>query len=176
MITDDLPIDVPLNIERTAGEADPSASRLPALPGRDFDQRPNRARTWLLAAPPPLWSPPTDVVEFGDRLVVWVEVAGMREARFQVTVRDRRLIVTGQRPRPALMHAAQQVHRVEIGFGDFQVEVSLPWPVMRDQAAATYQDGFLCIELPRAQHQQVRIVDVDQDQDSSESPQTENSR
>jgi HSP20 family molecular chaperone IbpA len=173
MITDDLPIKVPPNSESFSENNDQPTNRLPVLSDRETGRDADRPRTWLLASQPPLWHPPTDVVEFSDRLAVWVEIAGMRDGTFQVTVRDRRLLISGVRPRPDRMDNAQQYYRVEIGFGEFQVEISLPWPVARDQATATYSDGFLYVELPRARNQQLYVVNVDQEHESPEPPETE---
>jgi HSP20 family molecular chaperone IbpA len=132
------------------------------------ESEPNRSQTWLVVRQSHLWHPPTDVFEFADRLIVQVEVAGMRDGTFHVALHDRRLQVSGSRSRPEHDRAAQQYHRMEIGYGEFRVEVSLPWPVDRDHASAVYRDGFLYVELPRAQNQQLYVVDVDIDQAPSE--------
>jgi HSP20 family molecular chaperone IbpA len=47
---------------------------------------------------------------------------------------------------------------VEIGYGEFRVEVQLSHMVERDHVNATYRDGFLQLELPlRSDGQQVTI-------------------
>jgi len=132
------------------------------------ESEPDRPQTWLVVRQSHLWHPPTDVFEFADRLVVQVEVAGMRDGTFHVALHDRRLQISGSRPRPEHERAAQQYHRMEIGYGEFRVEVSLPWPVDRDQASAVYRDGFLYVEMPRAHNQQLYVVDVDVDQEPPE--------
>ncbi|MHB8628567.1 MAG: Hsp20/alpha crystallin family protein [Aggregatilineales bacterium] len=138
----------------------------PLLAAPDSD--PDRPQTWLVVRQSHLWQPPTDVFEFADQLIVQVEVAGMRDGTFHVALHDRRLQISGSRPRLEHEHAAQQFHRMEIGYGEFRVEVTLPWPVNRDQASAVYRDGFLYVELPRARNQQLYVVDVDVDQEPSE--------
>ena len=54
---------------------------------------------------------------------------------------------------------------MEVRYGRFHTEIVLPWPVERNQVSATYRDGFLRVELPRARSQQVHIVDVDVETD-----------
>ena len=132
------------------------------------DSDPDRPQTWMVVRQSHLWRPPTDVFEFADQLIVQVEVAGMRDGTFHVALHDRRLQISGSRPRMEHEHAPQQFHRMEIGYGEFRVEVTLPWPVNRDQATAVYRDGFLYVELPRARNQQLYVVDVDIDQEPSE--------
>ena len=101
--------------------------------------------------------PPTDVVELADRLVVIVEIAGMQANGFNITLHNRRLSISGVRNRPELTQPAY--HQVEIGFGEFRVEVALPWSVDRDQVSASYQHGFLQIELPRKPVETVPVVE-----------------
>lgn len=106
----------------------------------------------------PRFAPPTDVIELNDKLIVRIEIAGMRAADFNVALANHHLVVSGVRERPPMATAAY--HQVEIGHGEFRVEVTLPWHVDQDSVAASYKDGFLQIELPRRAEKQVRIIDV----------------
>lgn len=107
------------------------------------------------------FSPPTDVIELTDKLVVVVEIAGMRAGDFSVVLLEDRVIITGRREHPTLQQAAY--HQVEIGYGEFRVEVHLPWVVNREQVSASYRDGFLQIEMPRSSQTRIRIVDANSD-------------
>lgn len=103
-----------------------------------------------------LFVPPTDVIELADKILVIVEIAGMRPNDFNISLLNRQLVISGTRERPALPNAAY--HQVEIGYGEFRVEVQLPHLVDRENINATYQDGFLQVELPlRLEGQQVTI-------------------
>lgn len=107
--------------------------------------------------------PPTDVIELVDGLVVMIEIAGMKTSDFNIMLQNRRLIISGTRDRHWLHHSAY--HQVEIGFGEFRVEVTLPFTPDPDGVAASYQHGFLKIELPRRAAERVRVVtlnDADQ--------------
>jgi HSP20 family protein len=110
------------------------------------------------------FNPPTDVIELNDRLVVRVEVAGMRPDSFTVALMNHHLVISGTRERPLIEGAAY--HQVEIGYGDFRVQVLLPWLVEADQVNATYRDGFLEVELPRRLDTLVRVVDVTEGEES----------
>lgn len=102
--------------------------------------------------------PPTDVVELEDKVVVIVEIAGMRPNDFTISLLNRQLVISGTRERPVLPNAAY--HQVEIGYGDFRVEVQLPHIVEREDITATYRDGFLHVELPRRSDGQQVIIHV----------------
>lgn len=83
----------------------------------------------------------------------------MRDSDFQVTLQGQRLVISGVRQRITATDCAY--YQMEILFGEFRTEVSLPWAVMRDDVSAIYRDGLLRIELTRAPAQQVHIVNVD---------------
>ncbi len=114
---------------------------------------------WVIVRHTTAWHPPTDVYEINDRLVVAVEIAGMRDGDFNVTLQGQRLTISGTRRR--LTDPDCAYYQLEISFGDFRTEVELPWPVSRDEVSATYRDGFLRVELPHATAQKVQIVNVD---------------
>ncbi len=93
-----------------------------------------------------LWSPPTDVYETEDAYIVRVEVAGMRNARFEITLENGILHITGVRPDVAERRA---YHQMEIRFGRFSTSVALPETIQVELAQAEYDDGFLTIILPK---------------------------
>lgn len=109
--------------------------------------------------------PPTDVVELADRLLVIVEIAGMQPTDFTVSLHNRILTITGERERPMFSNVAH--YQVEINYGEFRVEVQLPYAVLHDAIAATYRDGFLQVELPRRQDGQKTIIPVNSESTDS---------
>ncbi len=127
-------------------------------------QNPPNAQRWVIMHQSHIWRPPTDVFELEDRLVVLVEIGGMRDGDFSVVLQDRKLAISGTRRR--VVHERIAYHQMEVLYGEFRTEVSLPWPVNRDEVAATYREGFLRVELPHARNQQIHIVDVDVEQEA----------
>jgi HSP20 family protein len=101
-----------------------------------------------------VWSPPTDVYETEQAYVARVEIAGMREEDFEVSVEDNTLSISGARPDHTERRAFQQM---EIRFGKFSTSVSLPGPVNVEQARAEYKDGFLTIVIPKATPNQIKV-------------------
>jgi HSP20 family protein len=92
------------------------------------------------------WSPPTDVYEADDAYVLRVELAGMRESDFEITLEDGYLQISGTRPDVPERRAYQQM---EIRFGRFSTAVGLPGPVDVEASRAEYEDGFLTVTLPK---------------------------
>jgi HSP20 family protein len=101
-----------------------------------------------------VWSPPTDVYETEDAVIVRVEVAGMREEDFEINLEERFLTIRGSRPDIVERRA---YHQLEIPFGEFISDVELPAPVIADQIIAIYQSGFLRLVLPKTTPHQIRV-------------------
>jgi HSP20 family protein len=101
-----------------------------------------------------VWSPPTDVYETEEALIVRVEVAGMREEDFEITLEERFLTIRGARPD---ISEWRTYHQLEIPFGEFVSDVELPVAVASDQIEAVYQSGFLRLVLPKKTPHQILV-------------------
>ncbi len=101
-----------------------------------------------------VWSPPTDVYETEEAHVVRVEIAGMREDAFEVSLENDTLLISGTRPDFTERRAYQQM---EIRFGKFSTAINLPGPVNIERARAEYKDGFLTVVLPKAKSNQIKV-------------------
>ena len=101
-----------------------------------------------------VWMPPTDVYETEDHLVVKVEVAGMREEDFEVSVEDQILLIRGHRQD---VNERRAYHQMEIRFGKFEIAVDLPVALDLDQATAEYKDGFLTVIIPKKRAMQIEV-------------------
>jgi HSP20 family protein len=100
------------------------------------------------------WRPPTDVYETDDHIVVRVEIAGLSEGDYDITLDGRTLIVSGERRDPTPKLAFQQM---EIRHGKFRSQVHLPWALETTGQQAAYENGFLMILLPKAQVRRVPV-------------------
>lgn len=102
-----------------------------------------------------LWQPPTDLFETETAFVVRVEVAGMSQADFTVTLEERTLRVGGVRPDPDQRSA---YHQMEIHYGEFRSDVALPGAVDAQGIEAAYSDGFLTVNLPRVRPRRIVVA------------------
>jgi HSP20 family protein len=112
---------------------------------------------WVVVRHTHVWRPPTDVYECDEDVVVRVELAGMKESDFNVSLTDRLLVISGVREDPSPKVA---YHQMEVRYGEFRTEVFLHWPVDHARITAIYTDGFLQVTLPKVTAQRVRVVDV----------------
>ncbi|MDD5371123.1 MAG: Hsp20/alpha crystallin family protein [Anaerolineaceae bacterium] len=111
---------------------------------------------WRLSILPTYWRPPTDVYETEDKYIVRVEIPGMRDGEFSVSVENRILTIRGTRPDSTERRA---FHQMEIRFGEFSTEVELPTNADANQILAEYEDGFLRVFLPKATPRVIPIAD-----------------
>jgi HSP20 family protein len=95
---------------------------------------------------PRLWRPPTDVYETEEGTVVKIEVAGMTPDDFTISFINRTLIIRGVRQDT---EEKQSFHRLEIPYGEFQIEVILTDTYDVNQIQAKYDRGFLYVMLPK---------------------------
>jgi HSP20 family protein len=102
---------------------------------------------WQVRLQSHVWSPPTDLYEVEDAYLVRVEIAGMRQQDFSVTLENNFLIVRGVRSETPERRA---YHQMEIRFGEFSTVVAIPGPVNAEKSTAEYEDGFLIVSLPRS--------------------------
>ena len=116
------------------------------------------SRRWISAKPHKIWRPPTDVYETDNYVVGKVEIAGMDEENFSISLESKTLTISGVRHDPAAKLAYQQM---EILYGHFETCVRLPWAIDEESIQATYQNGFLSVLLPKAKPHQVPITSTE---------------
>ena len=111
---------------------------------------------WLTMRQQKMWRPATDVYETDDTVIVKVEIAGMDEQDFTISLSNRTLVITGARRDPEPKLAYQQL---EIPYGEFRTEVFLPYAVDHEKITASYKDGFLMVLLPKTQSYRIAVVE-----------------
>ena len=93
------------------------------------------------------WVPNTDVYLSDGRLVIKVELAGMRKEDLELTIDGDRLTIRGQRP-DGCREGKCQFLVMEINYGAFESIIELPPGYDLGQARAAYQNGFLRVDVP----------------------------
>ena len=101
------------------------------------------------------WRPPTDVYELDNAIVIQVEISGMKEGDFEITLSDRRLVITGSRPEP---EHRLSYHNMEIQYGPFRTEVRVAVNLQEEAIEASYEGGFLYVRLPLAVARRISVT------------------
>src|SRR5262245_12854163 len=118
-------------------------------------------RDWPVRGEEPTWrwAPPVDILETDDSLVVRAELPGMKAEEIEVSVENGTLTLSGERKTDA-RYDDQNVHRVESQYGAFARSFTLPTRVDPARVKATFRDGVLEIELPKAEDAKPRRVQI----------------
>jgi len=114
-----------------------------------------QALGWQVGIRSYAWSPPTDVYETDECIVVRVEVAGMKEEEFSIQFEKDLLVISGIRTESGERRAYQQM---EIRFGEFSAAVQIHAVVDIEHADASYENGFLTVILPKSNPKNIPIL------------------
>lgn len=101
----------------------------------------------------------SDVFDDDDKVVVRIEAPGLRREDFNIELHGDALTVWGEK------RSDREVSRgrysvVQCAYGSFRRDVALPVSVKADKTKATYRDGVLRIELPKADGARARRIAV----------------
>ncbi len=137
----------------TPGSTDQARAEILTLLGD-----PVASQRWLATRQHKAWHPPTDVYETDDCVVVKVEIAGMDDEDFAISLDGKRLVISGIRRDPASKLGYQQM---EILYGHFETDVHLARAIDEDKIEAVYQGGFLVVRLPKVKPRAVPVTNVE---------------
>ncbi len=107
-----------------------------------------------------VWAPAMDMHETKDDLIVSFELPGVKENEIQVSITNDVLTIRGERAQQQELKD-ENYHRLEHWFGKFERSVVLPMPVQTDKVRATYRDGVLEINLPKAEAVKPKAIKID---------------
>lgn len=113
-----------------------------------------RSIGWEMQVRAKVWSPPTDMYETDNAYIIRMEIAGMQDEDFTVSVEGNFLLISGNRPD---VQERGAYHQMEIRCGKFSSAVVLPSPVDLENASAAYEDGFFRVSLPKLKPSQIMI-------------------
>jgi HSP20 family protein len=105
------------------------------------------------------WSPTLDVLDDKDNLVVKVELPGLKKEEINLSLHDGVLTISGERKREVEKKEGE-TFRSERYFGKFQRSVTLPAAVDSGKVNASYKDGILTVELPKAEEAKPKQIAV----------------
>lgn len=106
-----------------------------------------------------IWSPPVDITETDDNLVVSIEIPGMTKEDVKITLQDNVLTIRGEKKQETEKRDANY-HRVERSYGSFTRSFSLPAAVEGEKIKAQYKDGLLKITLPKAEQVKPKEIPI----------------
>ena len=106
-----------------------------------------------------VWSPAIDVCDKKDRLVVKAELPGIDKKDVKVNIDGDILSIRGEAKKEQEVKE-KDYYCSEIAYGNFCRAISLPVEVEKEKAAASYKDGILTIDLPKAKEAKSKEIDI----------------
>ncbi|MCS7048383.1 MAG: Hsp20/alpha crystallin family protein [Verrucomicrobiae bacterium] len=104
------------------------------------------------------FTPPCDIIEERDRLLLRVDLPGVSKDDVQVTLQDGVLTVKGERKVEEFKDATYYLR--ERLSGPFHRAIELPVEVDAGKIEARFRDGVLEIALPKAEEAKPRQIEV----------------
>jgi HSP20 family protein len=108
------------------------------------------------------WSPPVDIYETSDGIVLKVELPGISKEDVSVEVKDNVLTLKGERLLDPKIKD-EHYYRKERSFGKFHRTFSLQEPIKSDLIKASFKNGVLTIDVPRPEKEKTKKISVDID-------------
>ena len=105
------------------------------------------------------WSPPLDVAETDEAIIVDVEVPGIDPATLDISVTGDVLTIRGEK-HDETGQEGHNYHRVERRYGSFTRSLTLPASVEADKVEAKARSGVLSIRLPKKESARARKVEI----------------
>lgn len=105
------------------------------------------------------FAPAVDVYESAEKVVLKLDVPGIKEEDLDIRVENQTLTVRGER-KFEKEEKEENFHRIERRYGSFYRSFSLPTSVDTENVQATYEAGVLKLELKKkasAQPKQIKV-------------------
>ncbi len=118
------------------------------------------ARPWRVVR----WEPaesrlPVDLYETDDAVPVTASLPGVKADDVHISVIGNTLTIKGE-TKDENEEKDQNYYRQERRSGSFQRVITLPVKVEGDKASATFEDGVLTLELPKAAEVKAQTIEV----------------
>jgi HSP20 family protein len=115
--------------------------------------------TWRTIGSGDAITPPIDVHETADELVVTAALPGMKADDVEITMTGQTLTLRGEFKADGEIKRDQYLYR-ERRYGSFSRTVQLPVRVQGDQAKATFADGVLTLSIPKSEEVKPRQIKI----------------
>jgi HSP20 family protein len=116
--------------------------------------------------------PAVDVYEDPEKLVLKLEIPGVKQDDLDIRLENHTLVITGERKFEA-SEKAENFHRIERRFGSFVRSFTLPQTVDSESVTASMDAGVLSISLAKKAEAQPKQIKVQLGNESKQSKQVE---
>jgi HSP20 family protein len=118
------------------------------------------SRIWKEEVVRGVWSPPVDILERGDELVLKVDLPEVSQSEIEIRVEENTLIIQGER-RFIKEISEENYIQIERPYGTFRRTFTIPRTIDQEGIKASYKDGVLRVVLPKKQEIPPKQIVVD---------------
>jgi HSP20 family protein len=106
------------------------------------------SRIWKSELARGVWSPPVDIVERANEIVLKADIPEMDQSEIDIKVEEGTLTIQGERK--FLKEVSEENYlQIERPYGAFRRSFTIPRVVDQEMIKASYKDGVLTIVLPK---------------------------
>jgi len=106
------------------------------------------SRIWKSELARGVWSPPVDIVERANEIVLKADIPEMDQSEIDIKVEEGTLTIQGERK--FLKEVSEENYlQIERPYGAFRRSFTVPRVVDQEGIKASYKDGVLTIVLPK---------------------------
>ena len=114
------------------------------------------SRIWKEDVARGVWSPPVDILERGNEIVLKIDLPEVNQSEIDIRVEENTLTIQGERK----FLKSENYIQIERPFGTFHRIFTIPRVIDETNIKASYKDGVLQIVLPKKEDvhpKQVRV-------------------
>lgn len=108
-----------------------------------------------------VFTPLVDVYQTETEIIIKVEIAGVRENDFFISLNEDFVLIRGfRRVEEPVSGEKRYYHKMEIHVGPFKRHIRLPAPVNSDVMKSSYRNGILEVRLLKKKVKKVQPVEI----------------
>ena len=105
------------------------------------------------------WSPLVDIYEFGNEIIIKIDLPEVEQKNIQVNIEGEQLIITGERNLPIGVEQ-EKFYRMERFYGVFLRHITLPHSIDQENINADYKSGVLTITMSKLAPRVAKQINV----------------
>ena len=113
---------------------------------RLFDE--TLSRIWKAEVPRGVWSPPVDILERENEVILKIDLPEMNQNEIGIRVEENTLVIQGERKFTKEASDTNYL-QIERPYGTFQRTFAIPRMIDQEKITAGYKDGVLRVVLPK---------------------------
>lgn len=126
---------------------------------RLFDE--TLSRLWKEEVPRGAWTPPVDIFERGNELVLKIDLPEVSQNEIDIKVEENTLMIQGERK--FIKESPEENYiQIERRYGAFYRSFTIPRSIDLEGIKAAYKDGVLRIVLPKRKEMSPKQIPVEE--------------